>query len=353
MVANRQNPRPGTVTDLINRLLDRGYNQIAQPVINAIAASVNTGLIQRRLDELDAEAQRLDELGERLTPDNPVLRALLADLETTLRRDSQRMADASEPLQAAASSAAATIQRQLALPGMTDAQLRAIGMRWNVPDPERVARLVDYATSPQWAAQLRQYGPDVLGIVNNQAIRGSVSGWGSLRTAREIRGMTESIPAHQANNLLRTLNLTSYRDSAAIHQQANLAIAQQVIRIAALDLRTCLSCVAQHGQVIWDSQRDVNAPVPRVNDHHSGRCTSIIVVTGRTVNIIPGPDWFASLSPERQAQQASFASSPGKLEAYRAGQLQLADFIHRYDDPTFGPMLREASLTGALAHAGA
>lgn len=351
MVANRQSPRPGTVTDLINRLLDNGYNQIAQPVIDAIASSVNAGLIQRRLADLDAEAQRLDELGERLTPDNPVLRALLADLETTLRRDAARINDASEPLQAAASTAAATIQRQLALPGMTNAQLRAIGIRWNVPDPERVARLVTYAQSPAWAAQLRQYGPDVLAIVNNQAIRGSVAGWGSLRTAREVRSMTESIPAHQANNLMRTLNLTSYRDSAAIHQQANLAIAQQVIRIAALDLRTCLSCVAQHGMVIWDSSRDVNAPVPRVNDHHSGRCTSIIVVTGRAVNIIPGPQWFASLSPERQAQQTSFASSPGKLEAYRSGQVQLADFIHRYDDPTFGPMLREASLAGALAHA--
>lgn len=345
MTANR-----GTVSDLVNRLLDRGYNQAAEPTLRAIASSTNSGLIAQRLDELDAEVARLIEAGERLTSDNPVLRALLADLEPTLNRNSARIDVASESVQAAGSNPAAVIQRQLALGGTTDAQLAGIGIRWNTPDPEAVARLIGYARSDAWAATLTKYGPDIVSIVQNQAIRGIALGWSPLHSAREIRRMTESLPAYQANNLMRTLQLTSYRDSTALHQNANREIAQQVIRIATRDMRTCLSCIAQHGDVIWDSERDGGeAPVPRVDDHHSGRCTSAILVKGFPRTVQSGQDWWNSLTPERQAQQASLARSPGKLDALNNGSATLRDFVHPYTDDVFGSMLREASLTDALA----
>lgn len=349
MVSNIRPPRAGTITDLVNGLLDNGYNRAAQPVLTAIARGTNSGLIQRRLAELEAEAERLDAAGERLDPQNPVLRALLADLDTELGRAAGRMNNAASSVQDTAINAAGKIQRQLALPGMTNVQLARVGLVWNAPDPAAVAQLVDYAGSQAWDNLLNQYGADVLGIVNNQAIRGIALGWSPLRTAREIRRITESIPAHHANNLMRTLQQTSYRDASAMHQQANLAIGQQIIRIAALDARTCLSCVSQHGQVIWDSERDVNAPVPRVNDHHSGRCTSVMQVKGRPpLNLQSGEQWFSSLSPERQRQQISFANTPGKWAAFQSGQVTLRDFSQSYTDPTFGSMLREASLTGAL-----
>jgi len=348
MVANRSRPRQGTVSDLITGLLDRGYTRVAQPVLDAVASSTNSGLIQQRLRELEAESARLDEAGERLTADNPVLRALLADLDDTLTASARRIDAAAQPLQSSASTAAGTIQRQLALPGMTDAQLARIGLRWNTPNPEAVARLVAYSESDAWSALLRQYGDDVVGVVRNQSIQGIAFGWNPLRTAREIRRVTETLPADQANTLMRTLQLTSYRDATAAHQQTNIAIARQVIRIGTLDARACLSCIAQHGLVIWDSERDGSAPMPRVNDHHAGRCTSVMVVQGRPISIITGPQWFAALPPERQAQQASFTRSPGKFEAYQSGRVTLNDFVTPYTDPTFGPMLREAGLAQAL-----
>ncbi len=347
MAANQ--PPRGTVSDLVNKLLDRGYDQTAEPVLRAVASSTNSGLIAQRLTELDAEAARLAEAGQRLTPDNPVLRALLADLEPILNADSVRIDTASEPLQTSGSNAAGVIQRQLALGGTTNAQLARVGVKWNTPDPEAVARLIGYARSDPWAAELAKYGPNIVDIVLNQSIQGIAFGWSPLRSAREIRKITETLPAHQANNLMRTLHLTSYRDSTALHQNANRAIAQQVIRIAALDARTCLSCISQHGDVLWDSERDGGSvPVPRVDDHHSGRCGSVIIVIGFPRTIQSGADWFASLPPERQAQQTSFARSPGKLEAYREGRVVLRDFIHTYQDDTFGRMLRESSLTDAL-----
>lgn len=78
-------------------------------------------------------------------------------------------------------------------------------------------------------------------------------------------------------------------------------------------------------------------------------CTSVIRVKGRPpLNIQSGEDWFNSLPPERQAQQRSFADSPGKFAAYSTGKVTLRDFVHPYSDPVFNEMIREASLTDAL-----
>jgi Hint domain-containing protein len=239
MTTNRPTPQRGTVSELITKLLDKGYDSAAQPTLNAVARSTNSGLIQQRLAELEAEAQRLADAGERLMPDNPILRALLADLDDTLQRDSRLIDGAAEPVQTSGIDAAGNIQRQLALPGMTNQQLRAIGIRWNVPDPEAVNRLVQYSQSPNWAALMNSYSPDVLGVVNNQAIRGIALGFSPLHTTREIRRITENLPAHVANNQLRTLQLTSFRDGTSIHQTANRDITSQVIRIATRDERTC------------------------------------------------------------------------------------------------------------------
>lgn len=349
MVANRQPPKQGTVQDLINGLLDRGYNNTVQPVLNAVARSTNSGLIQQRLKELDAEVARLMEAGEKLNPDNPVLRALLADLKDTMEVNGRVLDGSAETVQQTGMNAAATIQRQLALPGMTDQQLARIGIVWNKPDPEAVAQLIQYAQSDAWTNMLDQYGTNVSDTVLNQAVRGILEGWSPLRTASNIRQLTENMPGYTANTLMRTLQLTSYRDATAASQNANIALVDQVIRIAALDDRTCLSCVALHGSVVWDSEKDGGTPIDRVDDHYNGRCTCIVQVKGRPpFDIVSGPDWFDSLSPERQAQQASFQESPGKYEAFKTGQVTLQDFVHQHTDDTFGDMVREASLSDAL-----
>jgi hypothetical protein len=241
------------------------------------------------------------------------------------------------------------VQRQLALPGMTDVQLRAIGVQWNTPDPEAVAEAVNYVQSNSWSEMLSsEYVDLVVDRIGQQAVGGIAQGWSPLRTARVIRDSSETMPLYQANNLMRTLQLTSYRDGTAVHQNANQQIIRSVIRIETLDARTCLSCISLHGEVMWDSERDAGTPIPRVNDHHQGRGTSVVRVRGRELSVVTGPQWFASLPPERQAQQASFVRSPAKLRAYQAGAVQLEDFRQDYSDPTFGDMIREASLRTSL-----
>jgi hypothetical protein len=331
-------------SNIITRLLDRPYEQITRPILTAIANQTQSGTISQRLRELDAEATRLNEANEPLRPDNAILRATLADLSTALG-NVETLVDSTAPqITNEASSSAGIAQRQLALPNMTDNQLRAIGIAWNRPDPDAVAQLVMYSNSETWRSTLRRdLNETIIDAVQQTAIRGIVSGQNPLATARKIRALSESLPAHRANTTMRTLQLTAYRDATVIHQNANRALISRVIRIATLDQRTCLACIAQHGDVLYTSDNP-DAPIPRVNDHHNGRCTSIIEVRGRTLNIQSGEAWFASLPESRQRQQASFLSTPGKYEAYQNGEATLRDFVQPYTSPTFGEMVREAPL---------
>jgi hypothetical protein len=330
-------PATNRIGDLTRQLLDRGYELATRQTLNAIGASVNNGLIGQRLAELDAEAARLEAAGERLRPDNPVLRALVADLDTELARIAARVDVGAADAQRTGLEAAARLTRELALPGVDDRTLASIGVTWNVPDPEAVNRLVGYVNSAGWAEELAAYPQTVLDVVRNQAVRGLVEGWNPLQTARMIRQMAQSVPAVQANTLMRTVQLQSYRDAAVLHRVANADILTEQIRIAALDARTCMACVALHGTRLAIDER--------INDHHNGRCTSISVVRGRPRDVQTGEEWFAGLSEERQRAQMGDSA----FELWKGGRIELRDFVQPYTDPVFGEMVREASVKGMLA----
>jgi hypothetical protein len=346
-MAQLRNPKRGSLAELVQGLLDKGYNEAVEPVLRSVASSTNdpNGIIQKRLTEFEQRVAELVAAGQTLSADDAVLRALTADLDTVMGRNVGRVDGLAETVQATGSDAAGTIQKQLALGGMTDTQARALGVQWNTPSPDAVAQLVRYAQSENFATMLeRDFKGLVLNTVQNQVQRGISLGWSPIRIAREIRNTVEGLPASQVNNLTRTLQLTSYRDSTRIHQQANVAIINQVIRIAALDDRCCLSCIALHGTVIWNSEKNAGEPIPRVNDHHQGRCTSIVQVVGREVRVQTGEQWFNSLSPERQRAIAGEAN----YNALKANAVSLSDFPQEYEDDVFGTMLRESSLQGIL-----
>jgi len=325
------------IGDLTRLLLDRGYERATRATLRSIGSSVGTGLIKQRLAELDAEAARLAAAGERLKPDNPVLRALLADLEPELRRNAARIDVGAAEAQRAGIEAARRLVRELAIPGINDQQLAVIGVQWNVPDPEAVNALVGYVNSPGWAEEMRRYPGVVLETVQNQAIRGIVAGWNPLQTAKLIRQMTEGFSVAQANTLMRTVQLQSYRDAAVLQRVANADILTEQIRISTLDSRVCMACVALHGQRL--------ALDERINDHHAGRCTSISVVKGRPRDVRTGEAWFGGLSEERQRAQMGDSA----YELWRRGRIDLRDFVQPYNDRVFGEMVREASVKGMLA----
>lgn len=335
-----------TVAQTVRRLLDRGYNQTAGRVLESVVRSTTAEgtIIQTRLSELEAEAARLAEMGSRLRPDNAVVRALVADLGDVMERNAGRVDGVSDDLVLNAAETAGAVTRQLALPNFDSVSLNAAGIRWNEPSAEAVAELVGFVDSPAWADELARLGVSVPETVRSQVIRGFAEGMTPARLASILRDTVETLPRYEADRAMRTLQLQSYRGATATHQNANVGIIDRVTRVAALDGRTCLACIALSGTVIWDREQDAGTPIPRIDDHHFGRCFSVTTVGGVERDIPVGTDWFETLSEPQKLAQMGHAN----YEAYKAGRVQLRDFVGTREDKVFGEMVVEKSLKGVL-----
>jgi hypothetical protein len=318
-----------TIGGLVGQMLDSNYARAAQATLNAIEQTSVSPLITQRLGELNAEARRLASEDKKLTPDNPVLRALVADMEPALQRSARLLDASADGLQESSAALAGKATRQLANPG--------VGAQWNVPDPDAIAALVGYADRPAWNDEIANYPGLTLNVMMNQAIRGMVEGWGPMRVARQIAAMATTLPLARATMLTRTLYMESYRTASAASELANADILETSIRIGTLDGRICLCCLALHGTELRVGEK--------VFDHHGGRCTKISVVKGRPRNIQTGEDWFNAkgATPEGRKEQEAIAGK-GNYEALKSGKATLRDFVQSYTDPVFGEMVRQTSL---------
>lgn len=331
-------PSTQRISDLLTGLLDQGYDNAVSPVVRAIANDLTDSALTKALDALDKEAARLEALGEQMQPDNPVFRMLMSDLRDALQNEAVLINGVSADIVGTGIDAAGVAVRQLAIGDLTDGQLRLIGIEWNNPDPEAVRALVDYTRTGAWRDMFNAYPTDLSDTIAQIAIRGMIDGDGPRTIARVLRDHVDTLLPYQADTLMRTLQLTSYRDAAVAHRLSNADILSEQIRIAALDDRTCLCCLALHGK---------HYPIDeRIDDHPNGRCDSITVVRGfeGERNIETGQDWFDALSPERQREMMGDSA----YAAYKAGDVTLADFVGTRTDDVFGRQVYEQSLKGVL-----
>lgn len=338
MVANQPTPSQPDYKRLLNSLLDSGYTNAIRPVVEPLLNETNRGLIRQRLTELEAEAQRLQDLGQRLTPDNPVVRALRADLNDVLRNASRQMNTVAGDIQQTGVDAGANFLRQSTLRGLSDQQLARIGANFNRVSPETINQLVTYIDSDAFRTELAQYAQGIDDVVNNIIVRGVAEGWSPLRIARVLSNTVQGLPLARANALMRTLQLNSYRATNATYQLANADILEPTaIRIATLDGRTCLGCVALHGTEL---------PLGRApEDHRNGRCISVAQLRGRPLNIQTGEQWINT-----PAGQARLSRQPAIANALNAGAITLQDMVSRGTDDVFGAVIGEASLRGVLGN---
>jgi len=354
-----------------NEVLDIGFEAAAGPTLNSIVsmATAPTAEIQLALVELEEEAKRLDELGLMMEADNAVLQKVLILLGIVFISAGALINKNAGNIQGSGQSVApvavtAKIFGQVT--GTTGnpvspdklagymAKLDALGVGWNAPTALDFAS--DYVNSVAWNARMARWGEGYSDLIKNTILDGIQKGWGAKYTAGKLRQYVETIPSSAAENLTRTLQLTAYRDACLAMESINGGFIIEKVRIATLDKKTCLSCVALHGTVLQKGER--------IDDHYRGRCSEFYRVPGgdlfpsmmqadstagkrKFVKFQNGEDWFASLSRERQAEQRSMASSPAKLRAYLAGH-SLSEFIGEYSDPVFGRQTVENSLMGAI-----
>ncbi len=329
---------PQSVQEQVGNLLERGYSNAASQVLKAMGRELESGIIAQRLAELDAEALRLAAAGEKLSPDNPVLRTVIADMESVLRRNQQRVTDVAADMAIEGVRAANEGTYRLTMSNVPDNTIRNL---WNQVDPEAVGALTDFTQDADWNNLMGGYTDEILERLKLKATFGFTQGWGPRRTAAALRQLAVGMPVSRAETLMRTLYLQSYRRGTAASHLANADIlAPSATRIAVLDRRTCLACVVLHGSRV---------PLgSTVKDHYNGRCTVIASVRGFEREIQSGIAWFEGLPEERQRGQRAFMVSPASWDAYKAGEVTLNDFVGEMTDPVFGEMIYQSSLKGIL-----
>jgi len=359
-----------SLVDYANAALDVGYARTAGPMLRRIIEMSKAIPVKTALRELEAEAERLDKDGQMMTADNVYLKNAL-DVTATEFEAAQRLIEANDKrIQESGQIIAplavtAKIFQQIAgkIPGNPVSPsafpkymkaLKTLGVNWILPTALDFA--TGYVDSPAWTARMNAWGAGYAALIRETVLDGLRKGWGPKYTASQIRQYAENLPKSAAENLTRTLQLTAYRDASVAMESINGSFIQGKVRIARLDSKTCISCIALHGTVLQKGER--------IDDHFRGRCTEFYRVYGgpqfpatmqadskpgdrRFVPWQSGNDWFNSLPEARQKIQDSFAHSPAKWRAFLDGH-SLDEFVGEHMDDVFGRQVVEQSLIKAL-----
>lgn len=323
--------RPKNARKLVEALIDRAY---ARDVTGLIRALVDVGkagtALEKRLKALERKVILLENAGRHLRPDDPAVKRLLSELDSALRAQTSNLNQTAQQVLVHTEQAAAKLAKELTLP-------QGVSIAWNTPDPQAVLQVIDYTALPQWKGFIRGFSEGVIEQIRARVIADFAAGRGAKVAARNLRQIVSDLPAASANRMMRTLQMTAWRDATAVHYAANANILEYSIRICTFDTRVCPACLALHGTIIPLGER--------VDDHHNGRCTSIGVIKGTTRNIPSGESWLRT-QPLKTQQEILGKSAQ---EAWQAGRVKLDDFVSTYTDPVFGDMLRSVGLNTALS----
>lgn len=220
---------------------------------------------------------------------------------------------------------------------MSGSQATIIEGMWNRPAPETLKTLIGYVDSDAFRESTSTFGTNAAQNIADVILAGVAQGKNPNAIAG-LLGNWYAVPYAWADNTVRTVQLYSYRAANQASYAANPDVLNGWVWIAALDSRTCMSCISQHG-----TKHGLDESL---NDHHQGRCTPAPWVKGTTWpdTMITGPNWFES-QPESFQRQAMGGAM---FNAWQAGAINWKDMSQVYHDPIYGPMLREASVSGVL-----
>ncbi len=218
----------------------------------------------------------------------------------------------------------------------------------NVP-VEALERFVS-ATEPGTPLQrlLSTLGDRAAATVETVIANGIASGYSpSTITARIHDQLAGARSRAEVARLVRTETMTAFR-GASLDQYARMgpSVVSQVRWTAALQPRTCLYCLSQHGKTFPLDQ----AP----NTFHPNcRCVLSPVPAVQFASLQSffqsGEDWFNN---QPVATQRAMIGNDQALEAYRSGRLSLSDFAGERGDSVWGPSGYQRSGRAALVNAG-
>lgn len=238
--------------------------------------------------------------------------------------DERIRAEQFEAIQAAKRHAGALMR---ASTGLSDAVLAQTGIAFSqLPVGAVEAQVGFLANGSPLRILLGELGKEAAEKVADSLTTAVALGYGPRRTAVTVR---ESLGGNAARALTiaRTETMRAYREATAQTFERNADVIGGWIWTASLSVRTCAMCLAMHGTA--------HPLTERLNSHPNCRCTAVprtksfeelgLVGIPETRPELPesGAGWFARQSPERQLA----ILGPAKFQAYRRGEITLADLI--------------------------
>jgi len=308
--------------------------------------------IRERINALLGDMQRAQKAGEIISPAWLFQYNRLEDLRRQIEQEIARFARyAGEVIGAT--------QEEVALMGAEhaetlvrlamEAERAGVTIPWNRLPTSAIREIIG-ATQP--ISPLRRLLDALPGEVGQAAadalVQGVILGQHPRQIARALR-MATGMGLVRARRIARTEVLRAYREVTRQSYIANRDVVKGWEWRAALDDRTCPMCWAMHGTV--------HSFEETLDDHPNGRCAMVPVlksweelgvggVPERPRERITGEELFAQLPEERQRRVLGNAA----FEAYRAGEVRLADFVGRRWTPEWGSMRYARSLRSILGN---
>ncbi len=211
-----------------------------------------------------------------------------------------------------------------------------IAAGWNEPNPAALADLVSIIDSDEWIRLQNAYGTNSAEMIGDSILGMVAQGKNPRFIARGLEASL-NIPYAWADNTVRTAQTYSYRRSSHLAYASNSQIIVGWVWQAALDIRTCFSCISKHGSL--------HLVTEILNDHHSGRCTPLPKVVGTRWHdtMQTGEEWFNSLTPKEHALYRANIRNNKLYDGVRNGDINFDQLSVTYDDPVYGEMVRQTT----------
>lgn len=233
------------------------------------------------------------------------------------------------------------MQRELAALGIEQAaaSIRAayldygqIGAYFDILPVEAINAMIGWAGdgTPLYKLLMQDYADNILDLTQT-LINSTAMGVNPRETAR-LMAQAMNGNLDRALTIARSEQLRVYRQASREQMQAS-GVVEGYIRRCALSDRTCLACFALDGtEYETDELMEV---------HPSDRCFMQPKIKGLDpVGAETGEQWFNRQSEETQREMMGDA----KYDAWKAGKFGFRDMAKTYNDPTWGPSVRVASL---------
>ena len=338
----------------LNRLA-RGYADAWRAMREQLVANV------ARIQRAQASADGIVPLN--LVLQDQRLRALLDQSEAEIRRLGNLGAEVAEELQKFAADSAIRDSDEAMRAAWRDRLSAVLD-----PDTRRALRdLPSWARVPTsaledlygftadgspLAALFDAIGPQARAGWESALVQGLALGLNPRDVAARAQRATATGMA-RAMTIARTEMLRAYRQASGRNYQANSDVVREWVWISAGERRTCAACLGLHGSV--HPVTEIMSSHPNCRCSMAPRTRTLKEILGvdvpgddSQISVPPGEELFSRLSDD---DKQVVLGGPGALAAWRAGEVELRDFIGLRRSPVWGDSHYQRSLRDARAAA--